>query len=102
MALRAARMGWKTACEVGGVLVLEFVDDEEMVGGFAAGVGLGVAGHEDDGGFAQGAAGRPSLAFPVVGVPVVVEVFFEAADATADVVADGGVDDVAAGCGAGG
>ncbi len=38
-----------------------------------------------------------ALAFPVVGVPVVVEVFFEAADATADVVADGGVDDVAAG-----
>ena len=34
---------------------------------------------------------------PVVGVPVVVEVLFQAADATADVVADGGVDDVAAG-----
>jgi hypothetical protein len=37
---------------VGGVLVLQFIDDEQMVGGFAAGVGLGVAGYEDDGGFA--------------------------------------------------
>ena len=68
--------------EVGGVLVLEFVDDEELVGGLAADVGLGVGGEEDDGGFAEGAAGGAALAFPVVGVPGVVEVVFEAADTT--------------------
>jgi len=89
--------GLEDGLQVSGVLVLEFVDDEEVVGGFAAGVGLGMAGHEDDGGFAEGAAGGPSLALPLAGVPIVVEMFFEAADAAADVVGDGGVDYVAAG-----
>jgi hypothetical protein len=58
-----------------------------------------MAAEEDDGGFAEGAAGGPCFSFPAAFVPGVVKVFFEAAQATADVVADGGVDDAAAGAG---
>jgi hypothetical protein len=76
-----------------GVLVLEFVDDEEPVGGFAARGGLGMGAEEDDLGAAE-VAGYGSRGFaPGAGVEGVVEAFFEAADAPAEGVADGAVDD---------
>ena len=40
--------GGEDGFEIEGILVLEFVDDEQAIGGFSAGEGLGMAGDEDD------------------------------------------------------
>jgi hypothetical protein len=72
--------GLEDGFKVVGVLVLELVDDEEPVGGFAAGGGLGMGTHEDDVGPTEGAGYEIGGLFPSAEVEGVVEALLEAAD----------------------
>jgi hypothetical protein len=87
----------KDGFDVAAVLVLGLVDDQEMVGGVTSGKGLGMGGEEGDTGFPQASAIGADLAFPLPGVPGVVQVAFEAFDRHAQAVADGAEDDLTAG-----
>ena len=89
--------GGEGGVDVGGVLVLEFVNDEKVMGGFASRRGRRVGTGEYDGSASQGASGRPCGAFPLSGVPAVDESFLKALDAAADSVANSSVDDIPAG-----
>ena len=49
--------GGEDGLDVGALLVLHLVDDQQVIGRFAAGGGVGMAGDEDDGGLAQRCGG---------------------------------------------
>ena len=87
--------GGEDGLDVGALLVLHFVEDEQVIGRFAAGGGLGMAGEEDDGGFAQDTARGTAGFVPLVPVKGIVEPLFETVKAAAEAVAGGGEDHAA-------
>ena len=81
--------GREDGLDVGALLVLHLVDDEQMVGRFAARSSLGMVGEESHGGVAQDTARRPRRFAPMVAVEGVVEPFLQALYPAAQAIARG-------------
>ena len=82
--------GREDGLDMGALLVLHFVDDEQMVGRFAARSSLGMVGEESHGGVAQDTARRPGRCLPMVAVEGIVEPFLQALHPAAQAIARGG------------
>lgn len=88
--------GGEDGFDVGGVVGLGLVEDQQMVGRFAAGGRAGVAADEDDRGAAERVAARPARPPPAAACPGGVEPLLQPSHAPAQPVADRAVDDLAA------
>jgi hypothetical protein len=81
---------------MGAMLILHFVDDEQVIGRFAAGSSLPMRGNEADSGFIKDAAHWASGFAPFAAVEGVVEPFFQTQQAPTKAISCGSEDHVAA------